>query len=112
MMLMKETRPFVFFSAISALFMLAGFGFMGPVLVEYFETGLVPKLPTWIAGIAMLMISILFFVSGVILDSLARSRAEYKRMLYMGLPTTRSPSRVVEKIQRRSRGKPRKSFAA
>lgn len=112
MMLMKETRPFVFFSAVSAAFLLASFGFMTPVLVEYFETGLVERLPTWIAGIALLMISILFFVSGVILDSLARSRAEYKRMLYMGLPTTRSPSRVVEKIQRRSRGKPRKSIAA
>ncbi|MEM9106560.1 MAG: glycosyl transferase, partial [Pseudomonadota bacterium] len=112
MMLMKETRPFIFFCAVSAAFLLASFGFMTPVLVEYFETGLVERLPTWIAGIALLMISILFFVSGVILDSLARSRAEYKRMLYMGLPTTRSPSRVVEKIQRRSRGKPRKSIAA
>ena len=112
MMLMKETRPFVFFSAVSGAFLLASLGFMAPVLVGYFETGLVDRLPTWIAGLALLMISILFFVSGVILDSLARSRAEYKRMLYMGLPTTRSPSRVVEKIQRRSRGKPRKSIAA
>ncbi|MCP4316805.1 MAG: glycosyltransferase [Hyphomicrobiales bacterium] len=112
MLLVKETRPFLFFSAISGAFLLASIAFMAPVLVEYFDTGLVSKIPTWIAAIALLMISMLFFVSGVILDSLARSRAEHKRMLYMGLPTTRSQPRVIGDVQRRSRGKARKSIAA
>ena len=109
MLLMKETRPFLFFSAISGAFLLASIAFMAPVLSEYFDSGTVSKVPTWIAAIALLMISMLFFVSGVILDSLARSRAEHKRMLYMGLPTTRSLPRVIGDDQRRSRGKARKN---
>lgn len=115
LVLMKETRPFSFFSAISAMFLIASFGFMAPVLAGYFETGLVDRMPTWILSVALLMISMLFFVSGVILDSLARSRAEHKRMLYMGLPATRgNRSRAHESgdDQRRDSGKARKQITA
>lgn len=115
MMLMKETRPFSFFSGISALFLISSLVFMAPVLAEYFETGLVLRMPTWILSVALLLISMLFFVSGVILDSLARSRAEHKRMLYMGLPATRgnrSGAHVSGDDQGRASGKARKPIAA
>ena len=113
MLLMKETRPFFFFSAISAAFLMASLGFMAPVLSEYFETGLVDRMPTWILSVSLLMISMLFFVAGVILDSVARSRAEYKRMLYMGLPATRGERpRAAGSQGRRSGGKARKPIAA
>lgn len=84
-MLMKETRPFAFFGTISALFMLASLGFMGPVLAEYFATGLVSRMPTWVLSTALAMISIMLFTAGVILDSVARSRAEQLRIHYMSL---------------------------
>lgn len=85
-MLMKETRPFTFFGAFSGLFMLASLGFMAPVLAEYFETGLVTRLPTWVLSMALMMISFLVFSAGLILDSLARARSEQLRMHYMTLP--------------------------
>jgi glycosyltransferase involved in cell wall biosynthesis len=84
-MLMKETRPFAFFSAISATFMLTSLGFMAPVLAEYFETGLVSRMPTWVLSTALMMISFMLFTAGVILDSVARARAEQLRIHYMGL---------------------------
>lgn len=85
-MLMKETRPFVFFSIISAFFMAASLAFMTPVLLEYFETGLVDRLPTWVLSMALMMISFMVFTAGLILDSVARSRAEQLRIHYMRLP--------------------------
>lgn len=112
MLLVKETRPFLFFSGISGALLIASLAFMAPVLSEYFDTGTVSRVPTWIAAIALLVISMLFFVAGVILDSLARSRAEHKRMLYMGLPTTRGEPRAVADDQRRSGGKARNTIAA
>ncbi|MBB3460895.1 glycosyltransferase [Rhizobium sp. BK377] len=84
-MLMKETRPFAFFGTISVLFMLASLGFMGPVLAEYFATGLVSRMPTWVLSTALAMISIMLFTAGVILDSVARARAEQLRIHYMSL---------------------------
>ncbi|HBF30000.1 glycosyltransferase [Rhizobium sp.] len=85
-MLAKETRPFAFFSAFSGLFLLASAGFMAPVLLDYFETGLVLRLPTWVLSMALLMISLLIFTAGLILDSLSRARTEHMRLHYMSQP--------------------------
>lgn len=85
-MLMKETRPFTFFGAISGGFLLASLIFMAPVLVAYFETGLVERMPTWVFSLVLMLISFLIFSAGMILDSLARARAEQLRIHYMNLP--------------------------
>ena len=85
-MLMKETRPARFFGAIAATIMAASLVFMAPVLVEYFTTGLVSRMPTWILATALMMMSLLAFTAGLILDSLARSRAEQLRIHYLSLP--------------------------
>ena len=85
-MLMKETRPFAVFSAIAATIMAASLLFMAPVLVEYFSTGLVSRMPTWILATALMMMALLAFTAGLILDALARSRAEQLRIHYLSLP--------------------------
>ena len=84
-MLMKETRPFTFFSALASLFMGISLCFMAPVLVEFFRSGLVPRMPTWIFAMALMMIACVLAMAGVILDSLARARAELLRLHYMSL---------------------------
>ncbi len=107
-MLMKETRPFAFFSAISATFMLASVGFMAPVLAEYFQTGLVSRMPTWVLSTALMMISFMLFTAGVILDSVARARAEQLRIHYIGLETPsamKTPLSHAAPVSRAGRGK-------
>lgn len=84
-MLMKETRPFAFFGLISGVFLAASIGFMLPVLTDYVSTGLVPKLPTWILSMVLMMISFMIFTAGLILDSVARARAEQLRIHYLTL---------------------------
>jgi glycosyltransferase involved in cell wall biosynthesis len=84
-MLMKETRPFAFFGILSAIFMASSLAFMTPVLIEYFETGLVSRMPTWVLSMALMMISFMLFTAALILDSMARSRAEQLRIHYMGI---------------------------
>ncbi|UJW75727.1 glycosyltransferase [Rhizobium sp. SL42] len=90
-MLMKETRPFAFFGLISAGLMGMSLGFMAPVLYEFFTTGLVSRMPTWIAAMALMMMSFLSFTAALILDSVARSRAEQLRIHYMNLPALQRP---------------------
>lgn len=84
-MLMKETRPFAFFGILGVISMELSIGFMIPVLVEYFETGLVMRMPTWVLSMALMMISFMLFTAGLILDSVARARAEQLRIHYMNL---------------------------
>jgi hypothetical protein len=85
-MLMKETRPFAFFGAISSAFMLASLTFMTPVLIAYFQTGLVDRMPTWVFSLVLMVLSFLMFTAGLILDSVSRARAEQLRIHYMNLP--------------------------
>jgi glycosyltransferase involved in cell wall biosynthesis len=85
-LLMKESRPFVFFGYL-AIFALLISGFFGlPVLIEYFQTGFVTLIPRWILSVGMLMVSLVMFVCGLILDSVARGRTEHKRMAYLAVP--------------------------
>lgn len=94
-MLMKETQPLRFFGAFAALFMALGVALMVPVLIVYFETGLVPRMPTWMLSLALVMLSMMMGVAGLILDSVARGRAEMKRILYMGIPLSHPRNNVA-----------------
>jgi hypothetical protein len=85
-MLMKETRPARFFGALAGLFLAASGAFAAPVLYEYALTGLVDRMPTWILAIGLLMLSMIMLVAGLILDSVARGRAEQKRLAYLAHP--------------------------
>ncbi|BCH52885.1 glycosyltransferase [Agrobacterium vitis] len=85
-MLSKETRPFATFSALAGLVLAISLGFMAPVLGEYFTTGLVSRLPTWVLSVVLLLMSQLLFTAGLILDSLSRARAEHLRLSYIALP--------------------------
>jgi glycosyltransferase involved in cell wall biosynthesis len=84
--LMKETRPFAFFGIFGSALMASSVTFMAPVLYDYFRTGLVDRLPTWVFSMALMMMSLLFFTVGIVLDSVARSRADQLRIQYMSLP--------------------------
>jgi len=54
-----------------------------PLLLTYIETGLVPRFPTAILSTGITLVSAIFMVSGLILDSVARGRLEQKRMWYI-----------------------------
>lgn len=88
-MLMKETRPFAFFGMISAAVMGGSVAFMLPVLTEYFQTGFVSRIPTWILSMALMMVSLLVFTAGMILDSVSRARNEQLRLCYVALTAMR-----------------------
>ncbi|MCV0395186.1 MAG: glycosyltransferase [Rhizobiaceae bacterium] len=89
-MLLKETRPARFFGALAALAMIASLMLGAPVLAEYAMTGLVPRMPTWILAVGLGVTALMLAATGLILDSVARGRAEAKRMAYLALPPVRS----------------------
>jgi glycosyltransferase involved in cell wall biosynthesis len=92
-MLMKETRPFAFYLAIASALFASSLTFMTPVVIEYLATGLVPRMPTWILSMVLLMTSVMVFTVGLVLDSLARSRAEILRIHYMDMPALSAMTR-------------------
>ena len=74
--LFKEYKPTVFFGLIGILFLIISLGFGIPVFVDYFKTGLVERFPTLIFSGFMLMISILSFVCGIILEVVVKKHRQ------------------------------------
>jgi glycosyltransferase involved in cell wall biosynthesis len=83
LILFKEVRPFLFFS-LGAAFLASISVLLGvPIIQEYLHTGLVPRYPTAILATGIMILAFLSFFCGMILDSLARSRKEIKRLFYL-----------------------------
>lgn len=86
--LFKEIRPIQFFGLLAlAIFMLASVISI-PLFVTYSQTGLVPRFPTAILATGLMILSGIFSVCGLILDSVARGRLEQKRMWYLSSVAT------------------------
>lgn len=89
MLLFKEIRPFLFFTVIAVLLALLSIGLGLPVILEFFQTGLVPRLPTAVLSASIMLMSVLSFLCGIVLDSLGRGRIEQKRLCYIALSSAR-----------------------
>ena len=71
--LFKEYRPLKFFTLISLAFLIVGLALGLPVVSEFIETGLVPRLPTALLATGLVFLSALFLATGLILDSVAKT---------------------------------------
>ena len=81
--LFKDYRPLKFFSLIALILAIIGFACGIPVILEYFQTGLVPRLPTALLAVALIFLACLSLVAGFILDSVAKSeRREWELAVY------------------------------
>jgi len=74
--LFKEYKPMIFFGIISSIFFIISLIFGIPVFVEYFKTGLVPRFPTLIFSLFMLIISSLMLVCGIILEVVVKKHRQ------------------------------------
>jgi glycosyltransferase involved in cell wall biosynthesis len=81
--LFRDVRPLPFFSVCALLFAGMGLWLGAEVVVEYLETGLVPRLPTAVLATGLIVLASLSIVCGMILDSVARGRRETKRLAYL-----------------------------
>ena len=70
--LFSEYRPLKFYSLWGLLCFLLGGGFMIPVLVDYFRTGLVLRFPTLFVCVGAFIIGVLLFACGLILHAVAK----------------------------------------
>lgn len=81
--LIKEECPMMFFGMISLFLFLIGLGLGIPVVIEYLNTGLVPRFPTAILASSLMICSFISFLMGVVLDSVAKVKKEISRANYL-----------------------------
>ncbi len=98
--LIKEEKPFAFFSSAAVVLAVVSLSLGIPVVLEFMRTGLVPRLPTALLSAVIATLSCLSFASGLILDSVIRSRAEARRLAYLRIPIRFSRMEKSERIQK------------
>lgn len=82
--LFKEYKPASFFNIISIICLIIALILGVPVVIEYFNTGLVPRFPTLIvAGIALL-VALLLCITGIILQVIVKKHKQLYE-LYLNL---------------------------
>jgi hypothetical protein len=84
--MVKEERPMQFFSLFALFLVVIGTLLIIPILMHYLHTGLVPRLPTAILSMGLMILSFLSLSCGLILDTVTRGRREMKRMRYLNIP--------------------------
>lgn len=89
--LVKEERPLQFFGITAAIFAIVSIGISIPIFVNYFETGLVPRLPTAVLATGLMMFAFLSLSCGLVLDTVTHGRREIKRLHYLAIPAFPSP---------------------
>ena len=96
--LYRIERPVLFYGSIGALLVIAAIILSIPLVITYLETGLVPRFPTAILATGMIIVAVLCFFAGLIVDTVTRGRREMRRLAYLSLD---GPSASVALFPRR-----------
>jgi len=87
--LFQHDRPLQFYSVIASLFLLAAVAFGIPVIVGFLQIGLV-RIPTAVLASSLVIIAMLSFVVGLVLNAVKRVREESARLAYLRYPAPAS----------------------
>jgi hypothetical protein len=81
--LYRAERPLMFFAIIGLVLAIVSIALAIPIFITYVETGLVPRLPTAILSMGLMMLASLSGGIGLVLDTVTRGRRETKLLAYL-----------------------------
>jgi glycosyltransferase involved in cell wall biosynthesis len=84
--LYRSEKPLRFFVAIGVFLTLISIGLAIPILITYLEEGIVPRLPTAVLSMGLMILAMLSISSGLVLDTVTRGRREMKLLAYLAQP--------------------------
>jgi glycosyltransferase involved in cell wall biosynthesis len=86
--LYRSEKPLRFFTAIGIFLTLISIGLAIPVIITYLEEGIVPRLPTAVLSMGLMIVAVLSVSSGLVLDTVTRGRREMKLLAYLSQAVT------------------------
>ena len=81
--LMRYNKPIAFFGILVVFCMIAAFTLGTPVLVDFYRTGLVPRVPSLIVASGFFIVGVVIFITSLILDAMQRFQAENRMFAYL-----------------------------
>ena len=102
--LFKDYKPFGFFSILALIALVICLGLGIPVILEFGATHMVPRFPTAILALGFGILSVLFFMCGLILDTEVKaSRRAWELEVYRECEQARMRKRARERAMRQSK---------
>ncbi len=86
--LYRSEKPLRFFIAIGIFLTLVSIGLAIPIVITYLEYGIVPRLPTAVLSMGLMILAVLSISSGLVLDTVTRGRREMKLLAYLSQAPT------------------------
>jgi glycosyltransferase involved in cell wall biosynthesis len=83
----RTLHPLRFYGGCAGFLALSALVLGFPLVVTYLQTGLVPRLPTAVLAMGLMQLAMLAGACGLILEEIAASRREIKRLRYLELPS-------------------------
>jgi len=83
--LYRTERPLPFFGSLGVGLAVISLGLVVPILITYLQEGQVPRLPTAVLSMGLMLLAFLSFACGLILDTVTRGRREFKLIAYLAL---------------------------
>jgi glycosyltransferase involved in cell wall biosynthesis len=81
--LYRSERPLKFFLSIGIALAAMSLGFAVPIVIHFIEYGNVPRLPTAILSMGLMLAAYVSIAAGLILDTVTRGRREVKLLAYL-----------------------------
>lgn len=81
--LLQQERPAAVYGSLGGAALLLALGVTAPVLIEYFQTGFVPRFPTLIAAGSVAVCGVLSIAAGAIVSAITQGRREIRRLFYL-----------------------------
>ena len=81
-----QIKPFKLFGWCSVLLLLASLILGYPLVITWLQTGLVPRIPTAIIVMGLLVFAFLSLTCGILLEGVTQARRENRRLHYLSFP--------------------------
>lgn len=79
-------KPVLFFNLVASIIALTMIVLFMPILIDYRQTGLVPRFPTLLGVVGLGIAMLISVVSGYLLEAISVSRKETRRLHYLSIP--------------------------
>lgn len=81
--LYRSEKPLHFFTLIATLLAMVSVTLAIPIVITYLEEGLVPRLPTAMLSLGIMLVAVMSLFAGLVLDTVSRGRREAKLLRYL-----------------------------
>lgn len=84
--LYRSEKPLRFFGTLAIMLASISIALSIPVVLTYLEEGLVPRLPTAVLSLGIMLVAVMSLFAGLVLDTVSRGRREAKLLRYLAEP--------------------------